>query len=57
MRARLIEVIEVEVERGDGSDEDFCRMVTQYWSTKGRLLAESDPDRYCVDGDNYALSA
>lgn len=42
--ARVIEVIETKSARGSGkSIEDQCRIVTQYWSTDGVLLAENDP--------------
>lgn len=43
MSARLIQVIESTVCRGKGTVDDVSREVTQYWSTDGRLLAESDP--------------
>lgn len=42
--ARVIEVIETEIEkRGEGTEEDPIRRLTQYWSLDGRLLAEFDP--------------
>lgn len=41
--ARVIQVIETTLERrGDGKD-DPIRIVTQYWSFDGELLAEDDP--------------
>lgn len=40
--AKVVQVIEVRVNRGAGTEEDPCRIVTQYWSQKGELLAESD---------------
>lgn len=40
--AKLIEVIEVEVSRGNGKDIPF-RGVTQYYTKDGVLLAERDP--------------
>lgn len=40
--ARMMEVIEVKVTRGVGTEENPCRIVTQYWSQRGELLAESD---------------
>ena len=43
--ARLIQVVETTIERrGDGkSDAAPLRVVTQYWTLDGRLLAERDP--------------
>lgn len=43
--ARVIQVIETRIERrGSGKDEgDPIRIVTQYWSFEGDLLAEVDP--------------
>lgn len=35
-------VIEVGVKRGDGTPGDPVRIVFQYWSEDGKLLAESD---------------
>lgn len=43
MAARLIEVIECEVSRGNGTSTDPCRAVVQYYSVDGQLLAERDP--------------
>lgn len=41
---RIIPVIETKALRGKGENEaDMCRMVTQYWSLEGELLAEYDP--------------
>ncbi len=42
---RLIQVIETTIlRRGSGKDAyDPIRIVTQYWSTDGVLLAEVDP--------------
>lgn len=40
--AKLINVIETKALRGNGTDEDRCRIVTQYWSVDGKLLAEND---------------
>lgn len=46
MSAKLISVIETDLLRlGDGK-EDPIRRVTQYWSTDGVLLAQSDPLAY-----------
>ena len=41
--ARVIRVIETKSLRGEGTDKDMCRIVKQYWSLEGKLLAESDP--------------
>lgn len=41
--ARIIEVIETKSLRGSGTNEDKCRIVTQYWNFEGNLLAENDP--------------
>lgn len=43
--ARLIRVIETKSARGKGTQEDLCRIVTQYWDLNGKLLAENDPQR------------
>ena len=46
---KLITVIEVKAARGEGTDADPVRIVNQYWSTEGDLLAEDDPiDKYIV---------
>lgn len=44
-RARVIEVVETNLlRRGEGkSPIDPIRIVTQYWSLDGKLLAEVDP--------------
>lgn len=41
--AQVIQVIKTESMRGEGTQEDLCRMVTQYWDFDGNLLAENDP--------------
>lgn len=41
--ARIIQVIETQSLRGDGTEGDMCRIVKQYWDFDGNLLAESDP--------------
>lgn len=41
--ARVITVIETQSLRGNGTKEDNCRVVTQYWDFDGNLLAEHDP--------------
>lgn len=39
---RVIEVIEVSRRRGKGTDGDPARLVLEYWSCDGVLLAERD---------------
>lgn len=41
--AQVILVIKTESMRGEGTQEDLCRTVTQYWDFDGNLLAENDP--------------
>lgn len=41
--ARVIQVIETKALRGQGTNENKNRIVTQYWSLDGELLAENDP--------------
>lgn len=41
--ARVIQVIETTSLRGEGTHDDLCRLVTQYWDFDGNLLAENDP--------------
>jgi len=41
--ARVIQVIETKSLRGIGTNDDECRVVTQYWDFDGKLLAEYDP--------------
>jgi hypothetical protein len=49
--AELIQVIRTTLlRRGDGKD-DPIRIITQYWSVDGELLAEVDPDKL-EDKDN-----
>ena len=38
----LVEVIHIEAARGQGTEEDPVRIVHQYWSKEGYLLAEKD---------------
>lgn len=40
--AKVIQVIETKSVRGTGTNEDMCRLVTQYWDFEGNLLAEND---------------
>jgi len=42
---RVIQVIETEVARGEGTVEDVFRQVTQYHTLDGEFLAERDPCR------------
>ena len=48
--AKVIEVIETESIRGCGTGDDLCRIVKQYWSFDGKLLAECDPFT-CLQAD------
>lgn len=41
-KVRVIQVIETESLRGEGTKEDKCRIVKQYWDFEGNLLAEND---------------
>lgn len=42
--AKVIRVIETTMtRRGNGTKESPCRIITQYWTLKGELLAEVDP--------------
>lgn len=41
--AEVIQVIKTTAARGRGTESDPCRIVTQYWSLVGELLAEHDP--------------
>ena len=41
--ARIVEVIETTLtRRGNGEEDDPIRIITQYWSRDGKLLAEFD---------------
>ena len=42
-KVEVMEVIHVSITRGDGSKDDAVRIVDQYWSLDGELLAENDP--------------
>lgn len=42
-QARVIHVIETTALRGEGTENDKCREVKQYWDFEGNLLAENDP--------------
>ena len=41
--ARVVEVIELRVCVGKGTEENPNRVVTEYWSKGGKLLAVNDP--------------
>lgn len=41
--AKVICVIETKTARGSGSKAQPERIVTEYWSLKGKKLAENDP--------------
>lgn len=41
--AKVIQVIQTKSLRGEGTQQDLCRTVTQYWDFDGNLLAENDP--------------
>lgn len=42
--AQVIEVIEVKTTAGKGTETDPYRIITEYWSKDGQLLAVSDPE-------------
>ena len=41
--AKVIQVIETKACVGRGTEQDPNRVVTQYWSLEGELLAQDDP--------------
>lgn len=41
--ARLIEVIAVQACTGEGTEQNPNRIITEYWSKEGTLLAVNDP--------------
>lgn len=41
--AKVIQVIETTALRGSGADDDPVRVVKQFWSFAGELIAEDDP--------------
>jgi hypothetical protein len=43
VKAKVIQVIEVEHIRGGNADNEPLRPVKTYWDLKGNLLAEYDP--------------
>ena len=36
-------VIVIKLLRGEGTEEDMCRIVTQYWDIESNFLFEIDP--------------
>ncbi len=40
--ARVIKVIETQSLKGEGTQQNPCRTVKQYWDFNGTLLAEKD---------------
>ena len=49
--AKVIQVIETRSARGSGSENQPIRIVIQYWSLEGDLLAEKDPIMTEKQGD------
>lgn len=47
--ASVIQVIQTKSMRGIGTQEDKVRIVTQYWSLDGKLLAENDPCDFDIE--------
>lgn len=41
--AKVIQVIVTKSLCGEGTNEDPCRTVLQYWDFEGNFLAENDP--------------
>lgn len=41
---QLVEVIEVKTSAGKGTENDPIRIITEYWSKDGVLLAVNDPE-------------
>lgn len=41
--AEVIQVIKTTAVTGKGTRDDMCRIITQFWSLDGELLAEKDP--------------
>ena len=48
---KVIQVIETRSARGSGSENQPIRIVIQYWSLEGDLLAENDPIMNEKQGD------
>ena len=59
MSAVLMQVIRTQlVRRGEGNDKlDPIRIITQYWSTDGELLAEVDPCSTAADWRHANVTA
>lgn len=53
--ARVIQVIETKAMRGEGTDIQPSREVTQYWTLDGEFLAENDPDSTLIQVDGSTL--
>lgn len=47
-KAKVVQVILVETLIGKGSEEDPLRVVNEYWSLDGDLLAVTDPPEHPV---------
>jgi hypothetical protein len=43
--ARVVQVIETTLRRRGNGKDDPLRVVTQYWTLDGKLIAERDPVR------------
>jgi hypothetical protein len=52
VKAKVIQVIEVEHIRGGNADNEPLRPVKTYWDLKGNLLAEYDP-MFDMLAENY----
>lgn len=52
---RVIQVIESDIRRGKGTEESEVRLVRQFHSVEGDLLAERDPLAYDVRDRLLAL--
>ena len=50
--AKVSQVIETRSARGSGSENQPIRIVIQYWSLEGDLLAENDPIMNEKQGDS-----
>ena len=42
-QVQLVEIIQVQACVGKGTEADPKRIITEYWSKNGRLLAVNDP--------------
>ena len=49
--AKVIQVIQSTALIGVGTEDDPCRLITQYWSLDGTKLAEHDPYRSGLERD------